>query len=115
MNENNYYKSQLQAIDKAQALSKEKSHKVSLLADMRYAAAKTPANFITILKAAMGRDASNLRQAVVVTHSRYWEQLINIIESSTPVRLPVPITFVKTVDEALIVLELTENQETQDD
>lgn len=102
----------VQALDNAKALAESKSYQVSLLADMRYSAARTPQNFITILRAAMQRDASRLSQAVVVTHSRYWQQLINIIESSTPIRLPIPVTFVSSVDEAIQMLEdVRDNEE----
>ena len=93
------------AMDNVQALAQSTPHQISLLADMRYATVATPQNFTTLLKSYMQRKADCLHRVVVVTHSMYWERIINIIETSSDVRFPVPLDFVKSVDEALTILE----------
>ena len=93
------------AMDNVQKLAQSTPQSVMVLADMRYAMAATPQNFTTLLKSYMQRKADCLQRVVVVTHSMYWERIVSIIESSSDVRFPISIEFVKTVDEALTLLE----------
>ena len=91
-------------VDDLHAMSNEQDAPVRLIADMRYTQS-TPKNFLPMLKAVVKRPNFNIKHAIVVKRSNYWERLIQMLVQSKSITIDIPVTFVDSVDRAYALLD----------
>lgn len=90
------------ALDEIRELLREKPYSVQLVIDVSYSITPPP-NLMTLLRMAFKTLPSNIEQAVIISKSKFWVRVFQILEEANLV--PFALQFVNNADDAYLLLD----------
>jgi hypothetical protein len=94
----------VQAARQTDTLLRQKSYRVNIICDLRRTGFNAPPNLLTLAKGALRDGASNVGNIVMLSQSRFWRMMIEVLQG-TGVARDVCFFFTADVDEAYQLAE----------